>query len=61
MNLKEEDLTSLVRYYRAKRLNFTAVEARPKSVMSVRGPAMDDGKAAAMIDDILGGKIGGKE
>lgn len=60
LNLTEENLTSLVRYYRAERLNFEALEKRPKAIKSTRGPAMADDKAQEALKAILSGAIGGK-
>jgi len=58
LNLTKEDLISLVRYYRAQRLNFQALEARPKQVRSSR-TAMSPEASAKHLDAILEGMIGG--
>lgn len=61
LDLTEEDLTSLARYYRAERLDFLKREEKPKQARTSRGPTASPEKTAKAFDDILGRMVGSIE
>lgn len=54
LHLTEEDITKIVQHYRASRISWEAMEAKPKTVDRFRGPATTPEKTEENFQSAIG-------